>query len=413
MKRSLHPWLLVALLWVVIAVNYLDRQAIYSVFPLIKSDLHLSDAELGLVSAAFIWVYGIVSPLAGYLSDRWGRRRVIVASLAIWSLVTWMTGHAHSFGSLVSIRGVMGLSEACYLPAALALIADVHSGKSVSRATGLHQSGIYAGIVLGGVGGGWLGEHYGWRFAFTVLGVFGVCYAAVLIAIFRRTGGTEKRDRRAAPRFRPAIGELLHVPGFASIVLVFSAFAIANWAVYTWLPVYFYEKFSASLASAGFSATFYLQAASVAGVIAGGWLADGWAARRSRARVLVQAIGTLAASPCLFLAGFTSSEIVVVAMLVLFGLGKGLYDANTMPVLAQVARSDLRATGYGIMNCAGCLAGGFAAVAAGLVKDALGLGFVFQIAGVILLGAVILLLRIRLSAGTRETDGSTLRHASA
>ncbi|HXE11794.1 MAG TPA: MFS transporter, partial [Bryobacteraceae bacterium] len=134
MKRSYYPWLLVALLWIVIAVNYLDRQLIYSVFPLIKADMRLSDVELGLVSAAFIWVYGIVSPLAGWIGDRWGRTRVIILSLAIWSLVTWLTGQTHSFGSLVSVRGVMGISEACYLPAALALITDVHSGKSVSRA---------------------------------------------------------------------------------------------------------------------------------------------------------------------------------------------------------------------------------------------------------------------------------------
>lgn len=398
MKRSYYPWLLVGLLWIVIAVNYLDRQLIYSVFPLIKADMRLSDVELGLISAAFIWVYGIVSPIAGYIGDRWGRARVIVLSLAIWSLVTWLTGHAHSFGSLVSIRGVMGISEACYLPAALALITDVHSGKSVSRATGIHQSGIYVGIVLGGVGGGWLGEHYGWRFAFTLLGLFGVCYAIVLVPILRRTDRSEKSANHAALGFLPSVRELMAIRSFAYIALAFSAFAIANWAVYTWLPVYFYEKFSASLASAGFSATFYLQFASVVGVVAGGWIADRWAARQSRARVLVQAIGTIAASPCLFLAGFTSSEVAAIAMLILFGLGKGLYDANTMPVLAEVARSDLRATGYGILNCAGGLAGGVAAAGAGWLKSAMGLGVVFQLTGIILLAAVVLLLKIKTPA---------------
>jgi predicted MFS family arabinose efflux permease len=303
---------------------------------------------------------------------------------------------------MVSIRGIMGLSEACYLPTALALIADVHSGKSMSRATGVHQSGIYIGIVLGGVGGGWLGEHYGWRFAFTLLGVFGVCYGVVLVGIFRRTENSVRLSTMPPRRFYPAVRQLLSVRGFVPIVLVFSAFAIANWAVYTWLPVYFYEKFSASLASAGFSATFYLQFASVAGVVAGGWLADRWAAHRSRARILVQVIGTLAASPCLFFAGLTSSEVAAITMLILFGFGKGLYDANTMPVLAQVAQSDLRATGYGIMNGAGCLVGGVAATGAGFVKHTLGLGFAFQLAGIILLGAVIILLRIPASGDPEQ-----------
>jgi len=395
MKRSYYPWLLVALLWIVIAVNYLDRQLIYSVFPLIKADMRLSDVELGLVSAAFIWVYGIVSPLAGWIGDRWGRTRVIILSLAIWSLVTWLTGQTHSFGSLVSVRGVMGISEACYLPAALALITDVHSGKSVSRATGIHQSGIYMGVVLGGVGGGWLGEHYGWRFAFTLLGVFGVCYAIVLVPILRRNDKFERRADNAALGFFRSVRELIGLRSFAYIALAFSAFAIANWVVYTWLPVYFYEKFSASLTSAGFSATFYLQFASVVGVLVGGWIADRWAVRQSRARVLVQAIGTVAASPCLFLAGFTSSEIAAVTMLILFGLGKGFYDANTMPVLAQIARNDLRATGYGILNCAGGLAGGMAAAGAGWLKSVMGLGVVFELTGAILLVAVVVLLKIQ------------------
>jgi MFS family permease len=407
MKRSYFPWLLVGLLWIVIAVNYIDRQLIYSVFPLIKADMRLSDFELGLISAAFIWVYGIISPLAGWIGDRWGRTRVIILSLAIWSLVTWMTGQAHTFGSLLSIRGVMGISEACYLPAALALITDVHSGKSISRATGIHQSGIYVGVVLGGVGGGWLGEHYGWRFAFTLLGVFGVCYAIVLVPILKRNDTSERRANNTRG-FVPSVRELMGIRSFAYVALAFSAFAIANWAVYTWLPVYFYEKFSASLASAGFSATFYLQFASVAGVVAGGWIADRWAARQDRARVLVQVIGTIAASPCLFFAGFTSSEIAAIAMLILFGLGKGLYDANTMPVLAQIARSDLRATGYGILNCAGGLAGGVAAAGAGWMKSAMGLGFVFQLTGVILLAAVVVLLKIRTPA---HAEFSTLTEA--
>ncbi len=399
MRRSLHPWLVVALLWVVIVVNYIDRQLIYSVFPLIKTDMKLSDVELGLISAAFVWVYGCVSPIAGYMGDRWGRVKVIVASLVVWSVVTWMTGHTHTFRSLVSIRGIMGLSEACYLPAALALIADVHKAESVSRATGLHQSGIYIGIVLGGVGGGWLGEHYGWRFAFTLLGLFGVCYAAVLITLLKRADHTARPMCTTALRFYPAVRELASLRSFSHIVLAFSAFAIANWVIYTWLPLYFYEKFSASLAAAGFSATFYLQFASIAGVMAGGWLADHWSSQRPRARILVQVIGTVVASPCLFFAGFTSSEVAAVAMLILFGLGKGLYDANTMPVLAQVARSELRATGYGIMNCAGCVAGGIAASGAGWLKEVLGLGFVFQLSGAILLSTVLLLLRIRISAG--------------
>jgi MFS transporter, Spinster family, sphingosine-1-phosphate transporter len=389
-----YPWLVVALLWIVATVNYTDRQVVYSVFPLIKADLKLSDFQLGLLSAAFIWVYGLVSPFAGYLADRWGHARAIVASLFVWSAVTWLTGHAHSFHSLFSIRAAMGLSEACYLPAALALIAELHHGRSVSLATGLHQSGIYTGIVIGGLGGGWVGQHYGWRLGFTALGIFGVCYAVALVPVLTKAS-SHVRQSRGISNFFSTLKELLAIRGFLSVVVAFSAFSMANWVAYTWLPVYFYEHFSVNLAVAGFSATFYLQLASVIGVVTGGWLADRWMRRRKRARLLIQAIGALAASPCLFWAGFTSSEIVLVLNLIMFGLGKGFYDANTMPVLCQIARSEIRATGYGIMNFAGCLVGGTAAAAAGLVKHTFGIGAVFELAGALLLGAMLLLSRIR------------------
>lgn len=402
MRRSSYAWLLVALLWIVVTLNYLDRQVIYSVFPLIKADLKLTDFQLGLVSAAFIWVYGLVSPLAGYAADRFGRERVILVSLLIWSLITWLTAQAHSFPALVSIRGIMGISEACYIPAALALLSDVHGERTISRATGLHQSGIYIGIVLGGVGGGWLGQHYGWRFAFTLLGLFGICYAAVLWNWLRRSSLSERTPTKSAGSLLSTLSYLFALQNFAAMVLVFSAFAIANWVAYTWLPVYFYEKFSTSLATAGFSATFYLQAASVAGIIAGGWIADRWVRRSSRARVLVQAIGSCVAAPCLFLAGFTSSEVILIAMLILFGLGKGLYDANIMPVLARIAPSETRSTGYGVMNCTGCVAGGVAAAAAGLLKQVGGIGLMLQLSGLLLFASAVLLFRISATSKSKE-----------
>ena len=132
MNRPHFAWLLVGLLWVVAFLNYIDRQVIFSLFPLLENEFHLTGGQLGLLSTVFVWVYGLVSPFAGYLGDRFGRVRMIVVSLLIWSVVTWATGQARSYGELVAVRALMGLSEACYLPAALALIADFHGDKKRS-----------------------------------------------------------------------------------------------------------------------------------------------------------------------------------------------------------------------------------------------------------------------------------------
>lgn len=398
MNDSLHTrtfaWVLVGLLLVVALLNYLDRQIIFAVFPLLKSDLQLSDFQLGLLGTVFLWVYGLLSPISGFLADRFGRVRIILLSLLIWSVVTWLTGHVRSFNELLVTRALMGLSEACYIPAALALITDYHAKGRLSLATGIHTSGIYAGIVLGGVWGGWMGERYGWRLAFTVLGVVGVGYTGLLYLALRGKP-TETQTARATtqPQFWPALRELLALPGFKTLVLVFGSFSLANWAIYTWLPVYLYERFQMKLAAAGFSATFYIQAASFAGILVGGWLADWWNQRSARGRVLTQCLGIALAAPCLFVVGLTSSNAVLIPGLVVFGLGRGFFDCNTMPVLSQIARAELRSTGYGILNLAGTLTGGVVAAAAGALKNAIGLGGVFQAVALLLLVSIVLLLR--------------------
>jgi MFS family permease len=392
---SRFAWLLVAVLWVVALLNYLDRQVIFSVFPLLKSELQISDKQLGLLGTVFLWAYGLLSPISGYLADRFGRARIIIISLLVWSIITWLTGHARSFEELILLRALMGVSEACYIPAALALIADYHAKGNVSLATGIHNSGIYAGIILGGAGGGWMGEHYGWRSAFIVLGIAGVAYTAVAVFVLRgeRTGRREASSITKL-QFLVALRELLALPGFKTLVLVFGSFSIANWAIYTWLPLYLYERFKLSLTAAGFSATFYIQAASIAGILLGGLLADRCSRGSPRGRILAQTFGVAMAAPCLFLVGFTASMALLIPALVIFGLGRGFYDCNTMPVLAQIARSDLRSTGYGIFNLIGTLSGGAIAAAAGILKNIIGLGGVFQLAAILLLISTVMLARL-------------------
>ena len=397
-KAKHYPWILVGLLWVVALLNYLDRQVIFSIFPLLRSDLGLSNVQLGFLSTVFLWSYGGLSVVAGHLGDRFDRARIIQFSLWVWCLVTYATGRASGFAGLLSARALMGISEAFYLPTALALIADYHGERTRSLATGLHMSGLYAGMAFAGVGGGWIGERWGWRGPFTVLGLAGVAYAAVLH--FALKPATPIQSVPGHPLgFFPSLRKVVSLPGYLHMVLVFSVLGIANWLVYTWLPTYVYERFRMSLTWAGFSATFYIQAAGFAGIVFGGWLADRWSRSTPRGRLFVQAIGLGLAAPALFLVGSADSHAFLILALSAFGIGRGFYDSNTMPVLCQIADPDLRATGFGIFNFVSCLIAGVSASLAGHLKSTVGLAPVFQVAALLLGVSALVLLRIRF---TRE-----------
>jgi MFS family permease len=400
-RKRQYAWLVVGLLWVVALLNYLDRQVIFSVFPLLQSDadLKLSNLQLGLLSTVFLWVYGLLSPLSGFMGDRFGRKRVVILSLLVWSLVTGATGYAPNFTYLLWARALMGVSEACYIPAGLALIADYHGPRSRSLATGLHQSGIYLGIVLGGAGGGWLGEHFGWRFAFAILGIVGVLYIPVLFYLLKdKISSLPWKDESKDSRFSASLREVISLPGFLTMTFVFMASSIGGWVAFTWMPLYLYEHFNMNLTTSGFSATFYMQLGSLGGILGGGWFADQWTRRTSRGRLLTQGFGLIVAAPFLFLAGFTSSPVLLVAALFLFGFGRGIYDCNVMPALCQIARAGLRSTGYGIFNFAGCVAGGTMAAVAGIVKSTIGIGGALQLASIVLFLSAILLFKLRLPA---------------
>lgn len=397
-------WLVVGLLWVIALLNYLDRLMITTMRDAVKADIAMTDAQFGLLTSVFLWVYGAFSPFGGYLADRFGRSRVIVGSLFIWSAVTWATGHMHSFEGLLAARAIMGLSEACYIPAALALIADYHRGPTRSLATGLHMSGIYAGAALGGVGGH-IAEHYSWRAGFTWFGVVGVVYAIVVCFVLRDASAPARPSTSGKPSdlgLGATLRALLGRPAFLLLIVSFALVSLANWGIYGWLPTYLREHYKLGLGAAGLAATGYVQIASFVGVIAGGIWADRWSRTQPRARLWVPAIGSCVVGPCLFFG--ISADLLAVALvgLIVYGLGRGFYDANLMPIVRTVADERYSATGYGLLNFIGCMVGGAMVYVGGWMKDAqVDLALVFQLSagGLLLTGIILFCLRPRPASG--------------
>jgi MFS family permease len=396
-----YAWLVVALLMPVALLNYLDRQMLASMkFSVMRDipDIGL-EANWGTILALFKWVYAFLSPIGGYLADRYSRRHVIAASLFVWSLVTWTTGHVTTYEQLLTTRALMGISEAFYIPAALALLADFHTGHTRSRAVGLHQMGIYLGVIIGGFGGYAADSpQLGWRWAFSVCGLIGIVYALPLFLALRNP------PRPAdSPSERPspfgALRELLGNPSFVLLVLYFTLPALAGWIVRDWMPAILKAEFGIGQGLAGVSATLYWQVAAIVGAVAGGWLADRWMRQTVRGRIYVSAIGMSLIVPAMFGVGYapqTGLLWVAIAFLVLFGIGWGFFDSNNMPILSQLARPQLRATGYGIMNLVSISCGGFADWGFGMLRDRhvplFGIFSVFASAAVI---SIVLVLLIR------------------
>ncbi|MBI3876979.1 MAG: MFS transporter [Verrucomicrobia bacterium] len=393
-------WLAVGLLWPVALLNYFDRQLISTMKRSIMADIPdiATDENFGRLMAVFMWVYAVLSPVGGYLADRFNRRWTVIASLGVWSLVTWLTGRAQTYDQLWLARAAMGVSEACYIPAALALIADFHTGPTRSRAVGVHQTGIYAGIALGGLGGVIADSAHGWRAGFAWFGLVGISYAAVLFFLLPTPSkiSGETSQKPASVNISAALKALLGVGSFFLLVLYFTLPAMPGWVMKNWLPSVLADRFALKQGAAGLSATLWVTLASLAGVLLGGALADGWMRRTPRGRIYTSALGMVLLVPALFGVGFAPTLAVAVGFLVLFGLGWGLFDTNNMPILCQIVRPEFRATGYGIMNMVSIGAGAWVTVKIGALRDAhTPLPVIFGLCALAAAVSVVLVLLIR------------------
>src|SRR5437868_6811999 len=326
-----YAWTVVALLWPVALLNYLDRQMLAAMKFSVMNDIPSigTEAHWGLLPAAFKWVYAALSPFGGYIADRFSRRAVIVGSLFVWSAVTWLTGHVHTFDQIVGTRALMGVSEAFYIPAALALIADFHTGSTRSRAVGIHQTAIHIGMMAGGFSGYVADDaNLGWRMAFSACGFAGIIYAIPLLFLLRDPVQPVDIEKERAASPLVAVRELISNRSFLLLVLYFTLPAMAGWVVKDWMAPILKQKFGIGQGKAGVSATLYVNIATVFGGLAGGWLADRWMRSSVRGRIFVSAMGMIFLIPALLGVGMAESLGVAVAFLVLFGVGWGFFDTN-------------------------------------------------------------------------------------
>ena len=392
-----YPWVVVALLWGVALLNYMDRQMLSTMKESMQLDIsELQTAEnFGRLMAVFLWIYGLMSPFAGAIADRVNRKWLIVISLFVWSAVTYGMGYANTFTEIYWLRALMGVSEALYIPAGLSLIADWHSDKSRSLAVGIHMTGLYTGQAIGGFGAT-VAASYTWHTAFHWFGLIGIAYALLLVLCLRENPNhnvvkpTVETNKIEKESILKGFSAIFSTVAFWIILFYFAAPSLPGWAIKNWLPTLFSENLNLPMAEAGPMSTITIALSSFCGVVAGGILSDRWVQRNIRGRIYISAIGLGLTIPALFLVGFGHNTIGVIAAGMLFGIGFGIFDANNMPILCQFVSPKYRATAYGIMNMTGVFAGAMVTNVLGKWSDDGNLGLGFALLSVVVAVAIAL-----------------------
>lgn len=399
-----YPWVVVGLLWFVALLNYMDRQMLSTMKDAMKVDItELQSAEaFGFLMAIFLYIYGFMSPVAGSIADRVNRKWLIVGSLFVWSAVTYGMGMATTYNQLLWLRAFMGVSEALYIPAGLAMIADYHTGKTRSLAVGIHMTGLYTGQALGGFGAT-VAANYTWHTAFHWFGIIGIVYAIILM-VFLREKKVEQQNIAQTDVGKPTklpllkgLSMIFSMTAFWVILFYFAAPSLPGWATKNWLPTLFSDSLGIPMSKAGPYSTIAIAISSFIGaVFIGGPLSDWWIQKNIRGRVYTGAIGLALTIPSLILLGYGTTFITVVGAAVLFGIGYGMFDANNMPILCQFVPSNLRATAYGFMNMVGVFAGAAVTQVLGKFKDEGNFGFGFAaLAGIVAVALLVQLLTLR------------------
>ncbi|MFO1447823.1 MAG: MFS transporter [Opitutaceae bacterium] len=382
-------------MWGAYFLNYCDRQAVFAMFPVLRTELGLSDTQLGLTGSVFLWVYAIGCPLAGQLADRFSKRTLVVLSLAIWSLVTVATGFATSAFGLLALRAAMGISESLYMPAAISLTANAHVPEKRSRAIAMLSTAQIIGTVAGAWFGGWMAQQGHWREAFYALGGVGLLYAVPYFLFLRGVNENAQVETRKAGGSLAA-GVLLRVPTYLLLCFVFPVFVFGLWLIYSWLPNFLHEKFALNLADAAFTATAYLQGATLLGMLCGGFLADRLYLRLRSSRLWLLALSLLLCAPCLHALGGSKTLMLTCWSAAGFGLSSGFFMGNIFPAAFEVVPADTRASAVGVLNLCGGLLSGFAPLFGGLWKRTIGMEHLLTYtAGIYLAGAAALVLGIR------------------
>jgi len=380
-----YRWELLVLLFFTYFLHQADRAIFGIVLPSIKSELQLTDAQIGFSATVMFFVMAVMVPAAGWLGDRWSKKWIITCSLVFWSIATMLTGISRGLAGIIMFRSVAtGGGESFYGPAATALIASFHK-KTRALALSIHQSSLYVGIMVSGFLAAWVSAQFGWRSTFYIFGGCGILLGGVLAFRLRDPGPAEMESSQEAAKPLPpleALKTLVRIPTLLLLTAGFTAIVFVNNAYIVWAPMFIGAKFGVPEITAGGFSMFYHHLAALVGVLIGGALADAMVARRPAFRLQLQATAMFCGIPFIFLIGQVNSLAALWVVIALFGFVRGLYESNTHAAIFDVVPPRLRATVVGLMIMCAFLIGSLSPLLFGLLGNrygtATGLGFGFS-----------------------------------
>src|ERR1043165_6308081 len=362
--QSQYKWWVIFMLWFICFFNYADRQAIFSVFPILQREFGFTKAQLGLIGSAFMWVYAAGAPLAGVICDRYRRKDLILGGCLFWSAITALTGRCSKLWQFVTVRALEGFGETFYFPASMSLASDYHGTATRSRALSLHQSSVYAGTIAGSWLGAWFAERHGWRIGFYFFGASGILLALLLYRYLREPTRNPTASGQEQPGIEPADWKetLAGISRRPTVWLLMGGFVCANFVstiFLTWTPTFLVDKFGFRLTEAGLSGSVFFHCASFLTVPLGGFLADRLSRRLAGGRIMVQAGGLIVGSVFIAVVGHTYRVSTLIISMAAFGACKGLYDSNIFAAVYDFVEPRMRGTVAGLMNAMGWGGGAF------------------------------------------------------
>ncbi len=344
-QGNVRPYTILALLTLLNFLNYIDRNILFGVQPLIKEEFHVSDASIGLLTSSFFVCYVIVSPFVGYLADRRSRRNIIALGAILWSAATLLTAITHSFTSLLVRHTVVGIGEATFVVIAPAYIADLFPIQRRGGMLAIFYLAIPMGSALGYILGGYLGTHYGWRSPFYVGAAPGVLVAIAFL--FTREpvrGSTEVRSSAANAGI---VRGLLYNPAFWTATLGMAMFTFVAGGIQVWMPSFLMRERSLPLERANFDLGAITVIDGFLATMIGGWLGDWYIRRRASGYYMVSAVGMALALPAALLTIYGPRTWMFPSLLV----AEFFLFLNTGPLNAAIVNSvspAIRATAVGM-----------------------------------------------------------------